>query len=162
MENIGARINPHWKEAEPYFVEQDDARREADVDQQVEVGQHELPADHLRRAPQLAARGWRPLVGRRVAARWRLRGGGRGGVDRKESQIGDGLGDGSATRAAADVGRKGEALVRWVSRSAGPLDGDPMDMAGLIALSQGSVCCVPVSVEQQEYDGLTIVKDYHA
>jgi len=32
------------------FVKQDDARREADVDQQVEVGQHKLPADHLRRA----------------------------------------------------------------------------------------------------------------
>ena len=84
MENIGARINPHWKETEPYFVEQDDARREADVDQQVEVGQHELPADHLRGAPQLAARGWR------VAGRWRLRGGGCGGVGWKESQIGDG------------------------------------------------------------------------
>jgi hypothetical protein len=36
--------------------------------------------------------------------------------------------------------------VRWVSRSAGPLDGDPMDMAGLIALRRISVLCACVSV----------------
>lgn len=141
MESIGARINPHWKEAEPYFVEQDDARREADVDQQVEVGQHELPADHLRLAPRLAARGWRPTASGLAA----------GGSVEVDAEASAGRKEGITDRRWGwkwnESGRgcraKGRGLVRWVSRSAGPLDGDPMDMAGLIALSQGSVCCVP-------------------
>jgi hypothetical protein len=51
--NTEAPINPTLGGGEgSYIVEEDDARREADVDQKVEVGQHEVPADHLRRAAQ--------------------------------------------------------------------------------------------------------------
>jgi hypothetical protein len=77
-----------------------------------------------------------------VAGRWWLRGGGCGGVGWKESQIGDGWG--AAGARGCPCRAKGRGLVCWVSRSAGPSDGDPIDMAGLNAQSQGSVCCVPI------------------
>jgi hypothetical protein len=77
--NTEAPINPALGGEGSYFVEQDDARREANVDQQVEVGQHELPADHLRRAARRpVSPGVSVSVAGRAASGARRRGGGCG------------------------------------------------------------------------------------